>query len=65
MELFKEETSQQGSPKRPEPSVAAWSCNSLCHPQHMCRAAKGVVTPHFAATPNGILQGSGETRGGV
>ena len=43
MKLYKEATSQQGSPKRQkDPSVAAWSCSRLRHLRHKHGAAEGL-----------------------
>lgn len=43
MKLYKEEESQQGSPKKQkDASVAVLSCSSLCPQRPMCRAAEGL-----------------------
>lgn len=67
MKLYKEEASQQGSPKRQkDPSVAAWPWSSLCHQRHMCRAAEGlfqrVVHLTLLEHPMASLRFSGDKR---
>lgn len=70
MELFKEETPQQGSPEmQKDPSVAVWFLQQFVSPAGHLQSHWGAVSEggisHSAATPNGILQGSAETKRGV